>query len=166
MFVVGALFSLTTCDIARADDATETKLSYDRDVRPILAEHCFACHGFDDQAREADLRLDNRQAALDAGAIVPGDASKSQLYQRITTEDHDQLMPPEHTGKKLSEKQKSVLQRWIQEGADYQKHWAFERPARTEPPRTSPEQNPIDAFVQKKLSEAKLKPSPAATPET
>ena len=165
VLVVGAMTALTN-DMARADDATATKLSYDRDIRPILAEHCFACHGFDDQAREADLRLDNRQAALDAGAIVPGDASKSQLYQRVITEEHDQLMPPEHTGKKLSAKQKSVLQRWIQEGADYQKHWAFERPVRTDPPRTRPDQNPIDAFVQKKLSEAKLKPSPAAAPET
>lgn len=165
VLVVGAMTALTN-DMARADDATATKLSYDRDIRPILAEHCFACHGFDDQAREADLRLDNRQAALDAGAIVPGDASKSQLYQRVTTEEHDQLMPPEHTGKKLSAKQKSILQRWIQEGADYQKHWAFERPVRTEPPRTRPDQNPIDGFVQKKLSEANLKPSPTATPET
>lgn len=166
VFGVGVLTALTTDDIACADEAAGSKLSYDRDIRPILAEHCFACHGFDDQAREADLRLDNRQAALDAAAIVPGDASKSLLYQRVTTEEHDQLMPPEHTGKKLSEKQKSLLQRWIQEGADYQKHWAFERPLRADPPRTRPDQNPIDAFVQKKLNETKLKPSLLATPET
>ncbi len=143
----------------------QSKISYDRDIRPILAENCFACHGFDEEAREADLRLDVRQAAIDGGAIKPNEPADSSMIARVLSTDADQVMPPPSTGKKLSAKQKDLLQRWITEGADYQKHWAFEKPTKAVPPQASPAQNPIDAFVQQRLQQTGLKQSPQAGPE-
>ncbi|MFO0939126.1 MAG: PSD1 and planctomycete cytochrome C domain-containing protein [Pirellulales bacterium] len=143
----------------------QAKLSYDRDIRPILAENCFACHGFDEEAREADLRLDVRQAAIDGGAIKPNDIAASSMIARVLSTDADELMPPHSTGKKLSNKQKELLKQWISEGADYQKHWAFEKPVKVAPPLSSPNQNPIDAFIQQRLKQANLKQSPQASPE-
>src|SRR5580698_5283487 len=105
-----------------------SKLQYNRDIRPILAENCFACHGPDSAARKADLRLDRREAAIEAGAIAPGDAESSELLARINAKDPTEAMPPRSTAKTLSQAQKDVLARWIAEGAAYQPHWSLIAP--------------------------------------
>jgi hypothetical protein len=108
-------------------------LSFNRDIRPILSENCFACHGFDSKKREAELRLDTPEGAYtakdDVFPIKPGDLAKSEVWQRIITTDEDDLMPPPKSHKKLTQKQKDTLKLWIEQGAGYQKHWAFEKPA-------------------------------------
>jgi hypothetical protein len=121
------LFLLAASSAFAAD-----KLSFNRDIRPILSENCFACHGFDSKKREAELRLDTPEGAYTAkdGAfpIKPGDLAKSEVWQRIITTDEDDLMPPTKSHKKLTQKQKDTLKLWIEQGAGYQKHWAFEVP--------------------------------------
>ncbi|MCD0462655.1 DUF1553 domain-containing protein [Roseiconus lacunae] len=106
---------------ASADDA----LSFNRDVRPILSDYCYACHGPDENHREADLRLDDRAAATDYGAIVPGEADSSLMIERILSDDLDLVMPPPAGGKKLSQEEREVLIRWIGQGAEYEQHWAY-----------------------------------------
>ena len=109
-------------------------MEYNRDIRPILAENCFACHGPDSAARKADLRLDRRDEAIKAGAITPGDTEGSELLARINANDPKELMPPPATTKKLTQQQKDVLQRWIADGAEYQPHWSLIAPKRPELP--------------------------------
>ncbi len=109
-------------------------LEYNRDVRPILAENCFACHGPDSAARKADLRLDRRDEAIKAGAITPGDTESSELLARTNAKDPKELMPPPATTKKLTQEQKDVLQRWIADGAAYQPHWSLIAPKRPDLP--------------------------------
>lgn len=104
----------------------EDAVQFNRDVRPILSDKCFICHGPDANRREADLRLDVRQAAVDAGAIVPGDPEGSELLRRVASEDRDERMPPEHSKlERLTPREISVLRRWIEQGAEYEGHWAF-----------------------------------------
>src|ERR1700682_406241 len=103
------------------------KLQYTRDVRPILAENCFACHGPDSAARKAALRLDRREDALRSEAFVPGNPDKSALVQRVHATDKE-LMPPAKTKKTLTAAQKETLRRWIAEGAEYQAHWSLIAP--------------------------------------
>src|SRR5262245_18292254 len=98
------------------------RLQFNRDVRPILADHCFPCHGPDAAKRKADLRLDMRDVAIEAGAIAPGKVDKSSLVERIFSEDADTRMPPAEANKQLTPKQKGILKQWIAEGAEYQKH--------------------------------------------
>ena len=143
--------------IALQASAVET-LSFNRDIRPILSENCFACHGFDSKKREAELRLDTPEGAYTAkeGAfpIKPGDLAKSEVGQRIITTDGDDLMPPTKSHKKISEAQKVILKRWVAEGAVYEKHWAFEPPQRATLPEVKTAgwvRNPIDAFLLSKL---------------
>src|SRR6186997_385743 len=116
------LFALT----ARAAD----KLEYNRDIRPILLENCFACHGPDSAARKADLRLDKRDAAVEYGAIAPSKPDESMLVERIYAEGIDEVMPPPATKKKLTGSQKEMLKQWIAEGAEYQAHWSLIPPTR------------------------------------
>ena len=140
-------------------------LQYNRDVRPILAENCFPCHGPDSAARKADLRLDKREAAVKAGAIAPGDIEASELIARITAADPKEVMPPPSTTKTLSQKQKDVLKQWIAAGANYQLHWSFIPPKRAELPKVKNRawvRNPIDGFVLAKLEENGLSPAPEA----
>ena len=99
-----------------------------RDVRPILAENCFACHGPDSAARKADLRLDRRDDAIEAGAIAPGDAGRERAGRADQRRRPEEPMPPPATTKKLTPAQKDVLQRWIAEGAEYQPHWSLIAP--------------------------------------
>lgn len=103
-----------------------TDLDFNRDIRPILSENCFYCHGQDGNKREADLRLDVRAAAIDGGAIAPGDLQKSELIARIDSMDPDVVMPPPKSNRRLSDAQKDLLKRWITQGADYSNHWAFD----------------------------------------
>lgn len=141
------------------------KLEYNRDVRPILAENCFACHGPDSAARKAGLRLDIREEAIAKEAIAPGDPGKSELISRIFTDDASQLMPPPKSHKKLTPSQKAILKQWIVEGAEYQPHWAYIAPKRPVPPPVKDRawvKNPIDQFVLAELEKRGLKPAPPA----
>ncbi len=160
-FVLWALLSIS----AVADEP----LQYNRDVRPILAEYCFACHGPDSAARKADLRLDLRDAAIDHGAIAPGEPDESSLIERILSDDPAETMPPPETKKDLSAEQKKILKRWIAEKAAYEPHWSFIPPARAPLPTVSNPgwaKNAIDHFVLQKLDAAKLTPAPEADPKT
>ena len=105
-------------------------LDFNRDIRPILSENCFYCHGQDANKRQADLRLDVREIAIEAGAIVPKDAAASELIKRINSDDPQELMPPPKSNRRLSAEQKKLLERWINEGAVYSPHWAFVAPRR------------------------------------
>ena len=110
--------------------AAAEKLSFNRDVRPILAENCFACHGPDSASRKADLRLDRREVAVKAGAIVPGKPDESEMIHRIFATDNDEVMPPPSIHKQLTAAQKEKLKAWIAAGAEYQPLWSFIPPAR------------------------------------
>jgi hypothetical protein len=148
-----------------ADSAPRPAVDYARDVRPILAENCFACHGPDRAARKARLRLDRRDDALAAGVIVPGRPDDSPLVERICSDKPARRMPPPTTDKKLTAAQKDLLKRWIADGAEYQRHWAFLAPKRPTPPAVKGEKwvrNPIDRFVLARLEKEGLKPSPEA----
>ena len=143
-------------------------VDFSRDVRPILATKCYACHGPDSDKREADLRLDVREEAVKA-AIKPGHPECSELWQRITTQDPDDVMPPPSSPKALTEAERSILRQWIADGAEYQEHWSFQPIRRPEPPTTKRAesiQNPIDLFIGAKLEERHLKPAPEADPPT
>ena len=140
------------------------KIEFNRDVRPILSENCYACHGFDPKHREGDLRLDTFEGATQdrdgARGIVPGDLSKSDAWQRIISEDKDEVMPPPKSHKTpLTAKQREILKTWIEQGAKYERHWSFE------PPKAQPGGS-IDRFIQERLAEENLKPSPEADPAT
>lgn len=144
--------------------AARQDLQYNRDIRPILADNCFACHGPDSAAREADLRLDQRSDAVDRGAITPGSPQDSEIWLRIVSDDDDR-MPPESSHKSLTETEKETLEQWIRSGAEYEPHWAFQTPARPKvPPVSDPQwrRNPIDAFVLEKLESQGLQPAPEA----
>jgi hypothetical protein len=153
-----------------ASDAFATEaVSYNREIRPLLAKHCWACHGPDEGTREADLRLDLRDAATtDLGghfAIRPGAPEQSELMVRVASRDPDLRMPPEHAGPPLTESQVDLLQRWIAEGANFETHWAFVPPNKPELPNLTQEQTtakPIDIFVMAKLKEVNLSLSPPA----
>ena len=140
------------------------KIEFNRDVRPILSENCYACHGFDPKHREGDLRLDTFDGATQdrdgARGIVPGDLSKSDAWQRIISDDKDELMPPPKSHKPpLTARQREILKTWIEQGAKYERHWSFE------PPKALPGGS-IDQFIQQRLAEEKLPVSPEAEPAT
>ena len=155
--------------LALAWSATaDAKVSFNREIRPILSEQCFSCHGFDAKHRKADLRLDTREGALadndGVRAIIPGDPAKSELWKRLLSKDTEEVMPPPDAHKpKLTEKQIATLRRWIEEGAPYEPHWAFTAPTRPVVPEKGPAA--IDAFLDRGLKEAGLKASAEASPE-
>ncbi|MFM8569969.1 MAG: PSD1 and planctomycete cytochrome C domain-containing protein [Pirellula sp.] len=123
-------------------------IDFNRDIRPILSENCFYCHGQDANKRQADLRLDQRQAAIEGHAIAPGDLGSSQLVDRIDSSDPETLMPPPKSNRRLSDSQKELLKRWISEGAHYSTHWAFETPRSPSiPSPNSWAREPLDAFI-------------------
>lgn len=137
---------------------------YNRDVRPILADHCFACHGPDSMARKADLRLDRREEATKAEAIVPGNPDKSAMIERIFT-DSRRMMPPATAHRKLTAGQKDLLRRWVAAGAEYQPHWSLLAPKRPPLPEiktVSWVRNPVDRFILARLEENGLHPAPEA----
>jgi mono/diheme cytochrome c family protein len=117
---------------ARADEPRVPPIEFNRDVRPILAVYCFACHGPDAATRKAKLRLDIEAGALaDLGgrrAVIPGDLDASELYWRITSDDETEHMPPASSGKRLPPEQVAILRRWIEEGARWQPHWSLIAP--------------------------------------
>ncbi|HTN01936.1 MAG TPA: DUF1549 domain-containing protein, partial [Planctomycetaceae bacterium] len=148
-----------------ADDT----LQFNRDIRPILSANCFQCHGFDGKARQAELRLDIPDGAFTEHdghvAIKPGQPDASEVWKRISSTDKDTVMPPPDSHKELKPAEKELLRRWIEQGAGYQKHWAFEAPVRHPEPTVKNEgwvRNPIDRFVLARLEREGLAPQPEA----
>src|SRR5688572_24115359 len=121
----GLLLALLSASWVAAARAADRPLEYNRDVRPILIDACISCHGPDSASRQAELRLDRRDDAVDMAAIVPGDPDSSEMIRRILSEDESEVMPPPETKKQLTAAQKETLVRWIQEGAEYQPHWSL-----------------------------------------
>ncbi len=152
------------------DRAAVRPVGFNRDIRPILSDKCFQCHGPDTNQRKAKLRLDSKAAATTPAAsgspaIVPGNLDESELFRRVTSADADEKMPPAKFGKSLSAAEVELLRRWIQEGAEYEPHWAFIPPVRPEVPKVQGERwvkNPIDAFVIARLEKEGLAPAPEA----
>jgi cytochrome c553 len=154
---------------AQGQAAPPDKLEYNRDIRPILADTCFKCHGPDSAARQAELRLDQRDVALDMGAIAPGKPDESELVRRVLSTDPDEVMPPPETKKELSARQKELLQRWVAEGAEYQPHWSLIAPVRPAVPEVKLAgwvRNPIDNFILARLEKMKLSPAAEADRRT
>ncbi len=140
-------------------------VEYNRDIRPILSEKCFACHGFDPETREADLRLDEPEAAYKAdkhgtAAIVPGKPDDSLIWYHIMSDDEDEIMPPPKSHKVLTDAEKDLIRRWIEEGAKYEKHWSFETPVKPEVPVGSGSE--IDRFVAAPLEKLGMRLSAEA----
>jgi hypothetical protein len=154
---------LATLGLHAAEPPVPAKIVFNRDVQPILSDNCFYCHGNDPKHREADLRLDIRDEALKAEAFIPGKAEKSELVSRILTADEDDLMPPPDSHKKLTQRQKEILKKWIDQGAAYQLHWSYEKPVKAAIPAGK---NGVDVLVQQRLAEIGLKPSPKADART
>lgn len=145
------------------------KLDYNNHIRPILAENCFKCHGADEKQRKGKLRLDVRSEALAKKAIMPGKPDESEAIKRLITTDEDEVMPPPKEHRKISDTDRALLTRWINEGAEYKNHWAFIPPVKPAVPEISDSKfsiyNPIDAFILAKLNDLKLSPAAAATKE-
>jgi hypothetical protein len=163
--------SVAFCVGAGADEG-KTPLSFNEHIRPILSDKCFFCHGFDAKHREADRRLDSAEGAYavkdGVQAIKPGDLEGSDAWTRITSKDKDEVMPPPKSHKPLTDAEKSTLKRWIEEGATYQKHWAFEPPVKHDPPKVDGYRinNPIDSFIADRLRREKLTMTGEADRET
>src|SRR5262245_41944637 len=146
------------------------KADFQREIRPLLTDKCFACHGRDAEHREGGLRLDEREAALAGGdsgekTIVPGQPAKSELVRRIFASDPDERMPPAKSKKELTAAEKELLQRWIADGAEYKSHWAFTPPVRPAVPAVKNAawpKNDLDRFILARLEKERLSPSPAA----
>ena len=157
------------CLVGDSAFAADELVSFNRDIRPILAKNCFACHGPDEGAREAGLRLDTAAGAT-AGrdgrrALVPGQPSDSELVARVESDDPDVVMPPADSGHELSAEEKTLLRRWISEGGEYKVHWSFTQPMKIELPTVKQDAWPkhaIDHFVLAKLELQKLTPSAQA----
>ncbi len=152
-----------------ADDLADTPVDFARDVRPILSDKCFQCHGPDSASREAGLRLDTRGGAMGelpsgARAIIGGDLEESELVYRLAPEFEDDVMPPEGSGKALDDKERNILRRWIAEGAEWGEHWSFRTPAEQTPPRA--DSDPIDAFLLERLAASGLTMQPEAEADT
>ncbi|MBI3880884.1 MAG: PSD1 domain-containing protein [Verrucomicrobia bacterium] len=152
--------------------APKPEINFSRDILPVLSDNCFHCHGPDEKAREAKLRLDKQEDALRTKdpIIIPGKSAKSELVRRITTKDADDVMPPPKSNRKLTPAQIELLKRWVEEGAKWGKHWAYEVPQRPAVPPIRHSsfviRNPIDNFIFARLEREGLKPSPEAPKET
>ncbi len=147
-----------------ANAQTEVQVSFNRDIRPILAKHCWACHGPDEESRQADLRLDNFQSAT-SSAILPNDPDNSELIHRVLSREADEVMPPPESGPPLTATQVDLLRKWIAAGANFEMHWAFIPPTRPALPKVQQAdwtKHPIDHFVLAKIEAAGLPLSPPA----
>lgn len=155
--------AIFVCLLLAAPSAADDRVRFSRDVLPILSENCFACHGPDESQRKADLRLDTREGALAALSLEKPEAS--ELLVRVLSVDDEAVMPPPSSHKKrLTTRQTETLRRWIEAGAPWGKHWAFERPVQVEPPKIAA--HPVDAFVRARLVEEGLVPSLRASQHT
>lgn len=161
-----SLIALAATPQIRADERTPLKIEFNRDIRPILSDKCFQCHGPDSTHRKGKLRLDTEEGAK---VIVRGKPAESDLFERITTDDADKRMPPKKSGKTLTKPETELIRRWIEQGAAWQLHWSFAPPKRPSVPPLPPGEevrNPIDNFIRTKLNAAKLQPAPAADKTT
>ncbi|MEM8736579.1 MAG: DUF1549 domain-containing protein, partial [Planctomycetota bacterium] len=149
---------------ASSFSASAEEIDFNRDIRPILADNCFPCHGPDEASREADLRLDLR---ADADYVFKADSvEESDFWDRITSNDDDLLMPPPESGKSLTTEQKTVIKAWIEQGYEYQSHWAFIPPSKPKLPEVGDasknwSRNEIDFFVSKEHEQQGISPSPS-----
>jgi hypothetical protein len=166
LYLLG-LFSASGSEPAKAGD--DDRVIFNRDIRPILSDNCFKCHGPDAKQRAAKLRLDTREGATaerkHGAAVVPGKSADSDLIKRITAASVDDRMPPAETGKKLTPRQVALLKKWIDQGAEWQGHWAFIKPERPALPKIKNEafvRNVIDRFIAAGVEQAGLKPLPPA----
>jgi len=165
---------VSLCVLSLVASAADRTVEFNRDVRPILSENCFACHAADARAKNIPLRLDQEATAkgdLGGGrrAIVEGNPDASEMIRRITSENKAKRMPPVFTGHTISPKELETLRAWIASGAKWEKHWAFNAPKRPPLPQVSSAawvRNPIDAFVLERLDREGLKPSPEASKTT
>ncbi|MBO0799245.1 MAG: DUF1549 domain-containing protein, partial [Blastocatellia bacterium] len=164
--LTGALFYLVLSSGAAADGSQAKPVDFDREIRPILSDNCFACHGPDEKQRRAKLHFDTKEGAFaKQGVIVPGDSAHSKLVMRISSKDPNVIMPPPESGHKLTAEQIGLLKRWVDEGAQWHEHWAYVAPKRPEPPQVKDSawvRNPIDNFILARLEKEGLKPSPEA----
>ena len=152
---------------AFSQDATPARIDFGLHIRPILSEHCFHCHGPDSAHRQADLRLDDEETAR--SVIEPGNVQQSALWHRITSDDPEQVMPPASARKTVTQSQKNLLKRWIDEGAVWGPHWSFAPPSRRPLPETSTDpwaRSTIDAWILQELRSHQLEPAPSADPYT
>lgn len=150
---------------AAADTDGNRVPEFNRDIRPILSENCFYCHGQDPNHRKADLRLDQRDVAVELKALVPGDPEASGVMKRVLSTDADEQMPPPDSHRTVSPEQRKTLRRWIAAGAAYQPHWTYQAPVRPVLPAVenhSWPKNQIDHFILHKLETGGLRPSPEA----
>lgn len=157
MILAGVAASLS----ADPKPTPEAKIDFNRDVRPILSNSCYACHGPDEAVRKGGLRLDTREGALESG-IVAGKPDESEILKRILSEDPKEAMPPAKFGKKVSAKDVETLRTWIKQGAGYATHWAYVKPVRPPMPTVEGGKNAIDAFLLARLKQANLTYQPEA----
>lgn len=159
------------CLVLSFSTANADPVDFNRDIRPILSDACFACHGPAESARESELRLDTRAGAFadlgDGPAIIPGQPDESLLLYRLVTDDEDERMPPAESNKSLTEEQIALIRRWIEQGASYQEHWAFEAPVKAKPTEVASDwpESEIDHFVAARLNREGLHPQPEASRE-
>tara|TARA_B100001123_G_scaffold423773_1_gene534343 strand:+ start:10718 stop:13933 length:3216 start_codon:yes stop_codon:yes gene_type:complete len=162
-----SLLLLTYCFLS--GEFLAAKIKFNRDVRPILSENCFQCHGPDAKARKAKLRLDDKASAIlerkGTRAVVPGEPNASELIHRIFSDDEDEVMPPPEIKRFLTKEQKEVLKQWIAEGAEFESHWSYSKPVRPALPEVKDKnwpKNEIDHFILSKLDAANLRPTEEA----
>jgi hypothetical protein len=170
---LASLFLATFVTLLLPDPTLAASVQFNTDIRPLLSDRCFSCHGPDASHRKAKLRLDTATGIAEASnpdsrsqVIVPGKATDSELYRRLITEDADDLMPPPESNLKLNATEKALLAQWINEGAVYEGHWSFEPVRNPLIPHIEPDAfHPIDAFVRARLQKQGLQPSPPANRE-
>jgi hypothetical protein len=159
--------------LALNSSAADPQINFSRDIRAMLSDNCFTCHGPDPGQRKAKLRLDTKEGAFEIHEghpiIKPGDSAESELYKRITATDPDDVMPPPKTGKKLSSAQIELFKKWIDQGAKWEMHWAFQKPVRPEVPQVKNKswpRNEVDNFIDARLEKQNLTPNPVADKPT
>lgn len=179
--LIGLIWVLAACGVEKpeevllAEKEIPEEVDFNYDVKPILSDKCFACHGPDDKNRKGDLRLDTPEGAYAAlkdaknlHAIVPGSLAKSAVYARLITHDPDLKMPPPNSNLALSAREIAVLVRWIEQGAEFKPHWSFIKPEKNAVPKVKNKdwlKTPVDNFVLKRLEQEGMKPSAEATKE-
>ena len=157
---ISLVLSSSIVAIAKSDGP-----SFSRDIRPILSGKCFKCHGPDRETREADFRLDRRESAIDADVIIPGNPSESWILDVVSSDDPDLRMPPK--GDPFSAEEIESLRAWIQNGAEYEAHWAYQKPSLAQQPKVrsrSWSTSELDYFVLERMEESSLIPEPKAKP--
>ncbi len=172
LLVTGILLSIPNLASSESKPAG-TSVDYTRDIRPILSDSCYACHGPDEESREAELRLDLQESALGEGSsgdfiLLPGNPAESELYKRISSVDEEEVMPPIDSGKSLTPSQIALVRTWIEQGAPWKEHWAFVAPEKSELPSVkNPDwpNNSIDYFIQEKVEQQGWQPAPEAERE-